>query len=68
MRSVPKGFYRDLIKLLQKHGCFFKRQAAGDHEYWCNPRNGKCISVDKITHSKKLANRVLKYLEINEKL
>ena len=65
---MAKGYYKELVKKLKEHGCYFKRQAAGDHEYWHNPNNGKSTAVDKITKSKILANRVLKQLEINDKI
>jgi hypothetical protein len=65
---LAKGYYRDLIKILKRHGCYFLRQAAGDHEYWHNPNTQKSTAVDKVTKSKILANRVLKQLGIDEKI
>ncbi|MBX2834758.1 MAG: type II toxin-antitoxin system HicA family toxin [Micavibrio sp.] len=65
---MAKGYYRDLIKILKKHGCYFARQGKGDHEYWFSPLVGKHVSVDVGGKSKHTANRILKDAGIEEKI
>lgn len=65
---MPKGFYKELTAILERYGCSFHRQGKGDHEIWFSPINNQKFSIDKITYSKKLANRCLKAAGIDEKI
>lgn len=35
----------ELLRLLQKHGCYFVRQAKGSHEWWYSPITKKHFLV-----------------------
>ena len=37
--------YRDVARRLKAHGFAFDRQAAGSHEIWYNPLNGRYTTV-----------------------
>ena len=49
-----------LRRLLRANGCYFVRQAKGDHEFWYSPITSVKISVDKTIKSRHSANEVLK--------
>jgi len=48
-----------LKKLLIKSGCFYVRQAKGDHEIWYSPLSGKKFPVDYTIKSRHTANKIL---------
>ena len=50
----------DLKKILKANGCYFKRQAKGDHEFWFSPITNRSFSVDDKIVSRHSANEVLK--------
>ncbi len=54
------GYTRDLKRLLQDAGCYFKRQADGDHELWYSPITKRAFPVDSDIKSRHTANAVLK--------
>ncbi len=41
--------YRQIIKVLQKFGFEFHRQAAGSHEIWFNPETNRYTTIPKHT-------------------
>ena len=53
-------FYRELVKTLREHGCYFVRVGKGSHEIWFSPVNGKLVVVPCSTKSRHTANEVLK--------
>lgn len=57
---MARGFYRQLVKILKANGCYFVREAAGDHEMWYSPVSNTKITVDKHCMSRHTANAVLK--------
>lgn len=61
-------FTPGLKKILKEHGCFFYRQAKGDHEFWESPISGRRFSVDDKIKSRHTANAVLKQAGIDKKL
>ena len=65
---MAKGYYRDLVKILKKHGCYLSRQGKGSHEMWYSPIVNKSVSVPVTSKSKNMANKVLKDCGIDEKL
>ena len=36
---------RDVRKMLERHGCYLKRQGKGDHEIWFSPVTGRTFVV-----------------------
>lgn len=63
-----EGYYRAVIKLLQRFGCTFVRQGRGDHEIWFSPRSKINITVDRNMRSRHTANATLKQAGIRKKL
>ncbi len=57
---MVSDFGADLRRLLLSAGCFFKRQAKGDHELWYSPVSKKSFVVDRKIKSRHSANGVLK--------
>ncbi|NBX65536.1 MAG: type II toxin-antitoxin system HicA family toxin [Proteobacteria bacterium] len=57
---MPRGFYKELVKMLSDAGCTFVRPGKGDHEIWYSPITKRNFSVDKGTTNRHLANRNLK--------
>jgi HicA toxin of bacterial toxin-antitoxin, len=51
---------RELKKLLLGAGCYFVRQAKGDHEWWYSPISKHHFAVDDGIKSHDTANAVLK--------
>lgn len=64
---MARGFYRQIVEQLKKHGCLFKRQAAGDHELWFSPINGRTVAVDRHCMSRHTANSIMKAAGISNK-
>lgn len=54
------GYTRELKRLLLDAGCYFKRQADGDHELWFSPITNRSFPVDSDIKSRHTANAVLK--------
>lgn len=54
------SYTREVKKLLTDAGCYFKRQAGGDHEMWVSPISGISFVVDNIIKSRHTANETLK--------
>ena len=61
------GYYRDIIKVLKKAGCYFVREGMGDHEIWFSPKSGVNLTVDKRGKSKHTANETLKQAGLPKK-
>lgn len=49
-----------LKKILRKNGCYYDRQAKGDHELWFSPHTERYFVVDNKIVSRHTANVVLK--------
>lgn len=61
-----KGYYVVLTTIIKRYGGFFVRTAKGDHEIWsCN---GIQETVDRGIKSRYLANKILKALQIDERI
>ena len=45
MPDLPTLSYSKFIKKIRKAGFIFKRQAAGSHEIWFNPKTKKTVTV-----------------------
>jgi predicted RNA binding protein YcfA (HicA-like mRNA interferase family) len=52
--------YRDLVQILQAHGCYLVRKGKGSHEIWYSPVNNTNVTVPRSTKSRHTANDVLK--------
>nr|WP_244263172.1 type II toxin-antitoxin system HicA family toxin [Thioalkalivibrio thiocyanoxidans] len=63
---VAANFTPELKKILQSHGCSFKRQGKGDHELWFSPISAKTFVVDNGIKSRHTANGVLKQAGIDK--
>jgi predicted RNA binding protein YcfA (HicA-like mRNA interferase family) len=37
--------YREIVKILKKFGFEFRRQAAGSHEIWYNPKTNRYTTI-----------------------
>ena len=57
---MPKGFDRELRKLLVEAGCRLVRQGKGDHEIWYSPVSERHFTVDRGVTSRHTANATLK--------
>jgi predicted RNA binding protein YcfA (HicA-like mRNA interferase family) len=57
----------DVLKKLREHGCYFKRNAKGDHELWCSSISGNAFVVDHKILSRHTANGIMKQAGINHK-
>jgi len=57
---MPRGYGRDLRKLLIAGGCRFVRQGKGDHEIWFSPITGRTFTVDSGVELRHTANGTLK--------
>jgi predicted RNA binding protein YcfA (HicA-like mRNA interferase family) len=53
-------YYRDLVRVLQAHGCYLVRAGKGSHEIWYSPVSKKNVTVPRTTKSRHTANDVLK--------
>ena len=62
---MGQGFYKLIVEVLLRNGCFFKRQAKGDHELWYSPINNRSFSVDIGCLSRHTANAVMKQAGID---
>ena len=65
---MVKGFYKDLTRILRRHGFERLRQGKGSHEIWGNSVLGRQTTVARTIMSKELGNKILKQLGINERL
>ncbi|MCB9990632.1 MAG: type II toxin-antitoxin system HicA family toxin [Rhodospirillales bacterium] len=65
---MAKGYYRQVVEILERHGCSFHRNGKGDHEIWVSPLAPKPFTVDKILKSRHTANSTLKDAGIDEKV
>ena len=50
----------DLRRRLSEAGCYYKRQAKGDHQFWYSPISKRSFLVDQKIKSRHSANEVLK--------
>jgi len=57
---LPRGFDRELRRLLVEAGCVFVRQGKGDHEIWFSPISNRHFTVDRGVKSRHTANGTLK--------
>ena len=64
---MARGFYRLIVEMLKRHGCYFKRQGPGDHEMWFSPISGRTFPVDRHCMSRHTANGVMKQAGIEHK-
>lgn len=64
---MPRGFYRDIVEILKRHGCHFKRQGPGDHEMWFSPISQRTFPVDRGCMSRHTANQIMKQAGIAHK-
>lgn len=64
---MAEGYYRELIKILQEHGCCRIRQAKGSHEFWESPINNAKFPVAVTVNRKWTANGILKQAGIDKK-
>ena len=62
------NYTRNVKKLLSKYGCYFVRQAKGDHERWHSPITGRKFTMDGSIDKRSSANETLKEAGIREKL
>jgi predicted RNA binding protein YcfA (HicA-like mRNA interferase family) len=53
-------FYRDLVAILRRHGCYPVRAGKGSHETRFSPVNGNYFTVPRTTKSRHTVNDVLK--------
>jgi len=65
---MAETLYRQLRKILERHGCTFRRQGKGSHEIWQSPISGKVFSVPTTIKVKPTANAILRQAGIDEKL
>lgn len=65
---MPKGFYRDLCKILKMHGFSFYRMGKGSHEIWWNEETKQSLTVPENLKSRHTANAILKQANISQKL
>ncbi|MGH1470127.1 MAG: type II toxin-antitoxin system HicA family toxin [Cellvibrionaceae bacterium] len=65
---MPKGFYKEVAKLLKDNGCVQIRSGSGSHEVWKSPATNQHITVSSNLKSRHTANAVLKDAGINKKL
>ena len=45
MPELPSLTYTKFIKKIKKAGFIFKRQAAGSHEIWFNPKTKRIVTI-----------------------
>lgn len=64
---MVRGFYRDIVEVLKRHGCIFRRSGKGDHEIWFSPITGRTFSLDRGSLSRHSANAVMKEAGIPHK-
>lgn len=64
---MGQGFYKLIVEVLERHRCYFKRQAKGDHELWHSPITNRSFSVDRGCLSRHTANAVMKQAGIDHK-
>ena len=64
---MPKGFYRDIAKLLSTHGFQVVKGGKGSHEKWRDV-DGLTVIVPRNLYSRHTANAVLREAGINRKL
>lgn len=57
---MARGYYRELVALLQQAGFSLHRQGKGSHEIWRRADDGVQVVVARTIESKALANKVLK--------
>jgi hypothetical protein len=57
---MPRGYDRDLRKLLSEAGCYFVRKGKGDHEVWFSPITNRNFTVDRGVEIRHTANGTLK--------
>jgi predicted RNA binding protein YcfA (HicA-like mRNA interferase family) len=53
-------FYRELVEIFRRNGCWFVRKGKGSHEIWYSPVNGKHVTVPRTTKARHTANEILK--------
>ena len=64
---MPKGFYRDIARILAEHGFARVKGGKGSHEKWRNDRS-ITVTVPHNLYSRHTANTVLKEAGIDRKL
>jgi predicted RNA binding protein YcfA (HicA-like mRNA interferase family) len=65
---MPAGYARDVIAILEAHGCTLVRHGKGDHDIWQSPISNTRFVVDGKILSRHLANAVLKQAGIKAKI
>lgn len=54
------GYYKQLIKILKKNGCYFVRNGSGSHEIWYSPITDQNFTVSSNLPIRHMANKILK--------
>jgi predicted RNA binding protein YcfA (HicA-like mRNA interferase family) len=62
------GFYDQVRKILEAHGCKFDRQGKGSHEIWFSPISNRYFTLSVTCKSRHTANEVLKDAGIKQKI
>ena len=63
---MADDYYRELVKILRKHGCHRVEGGKGSHEKWVSPISGHTIIVPR-SKSRHTANSVLKAAGLKER-
>jgi len=61
------GYRKDVIRILEAHGCAFVRHGKGSHDVWRSPLNGRQFILQHDLY-RVAANRVLKEAGIDERV
>lgn len=61
-------YYKRLIEILKKNGCYPIRPGKGSHERWINPKTNLPFTVHQSCRSRASAQKVLKDAGIKQKI
>ncbi|MGB6230322.1 MAG: type II toxin-antitoxin system HicA family toxin [Litorimonas sp.] len=64
---MPKGYYRDIVRLLRDHGYDYDRNTKGSHERWVNA-SGRFVILPRNLYSRHTANDILSRAGIDRKV
>jgi len=65
---MPKGFYKEVSKLLIKAGYRHSGNAKGSHEWWIAANGERKVIVPRNLNSRHTANSILRDAKIGKKL
>ena len=65
MRPGVKGYYSQVIAVLQQYGYFLLRQGKGAHEIWSNGKRNTVVSLNM--PSRHMANAIMKQAGIEHR-